>query len=396
MSTNSLTSTGITIQDLASILDELKNGTTDFPGLYAIYGTDINLEPNSPDGQLINLIAQAKIDILEFIVQDYNSFNPDTSVGTALDFRCAINGITRAGGTYTQQNVEVTVDRALTLAGLDTSPTSPFVVRDTADNQYNLISTAALLTAGTHTLVFQAAEPGPVSSALNTINEVVTVTLGVTAVNNIATATTTGIAQETDSALRIRRARSVSIPSKGYLDGLIGSLLDLEGVTQVEVFENVTNVTDTRDIPGHSIWVIVSGGSASDIAQVIYVKRSLGCGMKGVTVVPITQADGLVLDIKFDRAIPQELWIRFNVEAMTGIIDLDYLRTQLLAQLSYNINEMADSSQVVQLAKNIYPNASISEDGVSVDGINYFSLVAPSTVQNQFVVAQIEINGTVS
>lgn len=396
MSTNSLTPAGITIKDLASILDELKNGTTDFPGLYAIYGTDINLDPNSPDGQLINIIAQAEIDMLELIVQVYDSFDPDQAVGTALDFRCAINGIKRAGGTYTQQNVEVTVDRALTLAGQDTNPTNPFVVQDTAGNQYNLITTAALVAAGTYTLVFQAAESGPVTSAINTINDVVTVTLGVTAVNNTELATSMGIAQETDSALRIRRARSVSIPSKGYLDGLIGSLLDLDGVTQVEVFENVTNATDLRGIPAHSIWVIVSGGTSADIAQVIYVKRSLGCGMKGATIVPITQADGLVIEIQFDRAIPQDLWIKFNVEAMTGLIDIDYLRAQLLARLSYNINEMADSSQVVQIAKDIYPNASISEEGMSVDGISYYSLVATQTVQHQFVVAQIEINGTVS
>jgi hypothetical protein len=396
MSTNSLTPEGITIQDLASILDELKNGTTDFPGLYTIYGTDINLDPNTPDGQLLNLIAQAKIDMLELIVQVYDSFDPDQAVGTALDLRCAINGVKRAGGTFTQQPIEVTVDRAVTLTGLDTSPTSPFVIQDTAGNQYSLITTAAIVAAGTHTLLFQAAESGPVTSAINTITDVVTVTLGVISVNNPDPATSTGISQESDSALRIRRARSVSIPSKGYLDGLIGSLLSLDGVTQVEVFENITNATDLRGIPGHSIWVIVAGGTSADIANVIYIKRSLGCGMKGSTSVPITQADGIVLDILFDRALPENLYIKFNVAAMSGIIDLDYLRQQLLARLSYNINEMADASQVVQIAKDIYPNASISEEGVSVDAVNYYSLVATPTVQHQFIIAQIEINGTVS
>lgn len=395
MSTNSLTLAGITIQDLASILDELKNGTSEFPGLFQIYGTDINLDPNTPDGQLLNLIAQSKIDMLELIVQAYDSFDPDQAVGTALDKRCAINGIKRAGGTFTQQPISVTVDRALTLPGADTS-TAPFTIKDTADNQYTLISTSPFITAGTYTLLFQANDVGPVASGLNTINQVVTVTLGVTAVNNVEPATSVGVAQESDADLRTRRARSVSIPSKGYLDGLIGSLLDLNGVTQVEVFENVTNVTDLRGIPAHSIWVIVAGGTATDIARVIYIKRSLGCGMKGSTTVDIVQADGLTLTIAFDRAEPQDLWIKFNVAAMTGIVDIDYLRQQLQQHLAYKINEMADSSEVVKLAKEIYPNASISEEGVSVDGIDYFSLVAPSTVQHQFIIAQIEINGTVS
>lgn len=396
MSTNALTPQGLTIQTLPEILAELTDGTSQFPGLKAIYGADINLDPNSPDGQLLNIIAQAKIDMLELINQVFSSFDPDQAVGVNLDRRCAINGIKRAGGTYTQQPIEVTVDRALTLQGLDTAPLAPFTVQDTSGNQYLLVSTTAFGAAGTTALSFQAKEVGAVTSALNAINDVVTITLGVTGVNNTTTATSVGVAEESDAALRTRRAHSVSIPSKGYLDGLIGSLLDLTGVTQVEVFENVTNVTDLRDIPGHSIWAIVLGGAAEDIARVIYIKRSLGCGMKGETVVPITQLDGIVLDILFDRPIAQDLYIRFNIEAISGVIDLDYLRAQLQARLSYRINEPADASHIVALAKDIYPNGSISEEGVSTDALNYFSLVSTNTVQHQFTVAQIEINGTVS
>lgn len=389
MPTNAITGSGLTIQTLTEIRDELVSG------LQSIYGTDINLDPNTPDGQLVNIIAQAKIDMLELINQVFASFDPDQAIGVNLDRRCAINGIQRAGGTYTQQLVSVTVDRALTLNGLDTSA-SPFTVQDPEGNRYQLVTTTAFSGAGTEALTFQAVEVGAVTSALNTITDVVTITLGVTGVNNPTTATTVGVAQESDPALRTRRARSVSIPSQGYLDGLIGALLDLDSVTQVEVFENFTDVTDLRGIPPHSIWVIVLGGTSADIAQVIYVKRSLGCGMKGATEVSITQADGLEIIIKFDRPISQPLYIRFNVEAITGVVDLDYLRDQLLAQLSYGINQAADSSRVVALAKAIYPNASISEEGVSTDGVGYFSLVVPDTVQHQFTVAQIEINGTVS
>lgn len=393
---NTLTESGITIQTLAEILTEIVDGTTDFPGMKQIYGEDINIDPNSADGQMINIIAQAKVDMLEMINQIYNSFDPDEAVGVNLDRRCALNGIKRAGGSFTQQPVNVTVDRALTLTGRDTSVANAFTVQDTSGNLYKLVSTHAFTGAATESLIFQAVEDGPVSSALNTLTTITTITLGVTGVNNIAAATSTGVAQETDAALRIRRARSVSIPSKGYLDGLIGSLLDLEGVTQAEVFENVTNTTDLRGIPAHSIWAIVAGGDADEIGQVIYIKRSLGCGMRGETVVTIEQVDGLFLDILFDRPIIQSLWIRFNIEPITGVIDIDYLRDQLLLQLSYRINQSADASTVVALAKAIATNGSISEEGVSTDGISYFSLVAPDTVQHQFSIVEIEINGTVS
>lgn len=396
MPSNSITPAGITIQTLTEILEEMRNGTTDFPGLLSIYGSDINLDPNSPDGQLLNLLAQSKIDMLELINQVFSSFDPDQAVGINLDRRCAINGIVRSGGTYTIQPIAVTVDRALTLQGLSSSPTNPFTIQDAQGNKYQLITTADFVGAGTSTLSFQAVEVGPVNSALNAITTVVTVTLGVTGVNNPTTALSVGVAQESDAALRTRRSRSVSIPSKGYIDGLIGSLLDIEGVTQAEVYENVTDATDLRDIPPHAIWVIVEGGSSQDIAETIYLKRSLGCNMKGAIEVNITQIDGWILTIKFDRPISENLYIAFDVEAITGDVDLEFLRTQILARLTYDINQPADSSRVVALVKEIYPNAAVSNEGVSTDGITYYSLVAPSTVQHQFTIAEVEINGTVS
>jgi len=333
---------------------------------------------------------------LELIAQAFSSFDPDQAVGVNLDRRVAINGVKRAGGSYTQQPVTIVVDRALTLLGMDSNPTTPFTVQDPQGNQYQLVTTHAFSGAGTEALTFQAVEVGSVSSALNTITDVVTVTLGVVSVNNPSTAYSVGVTQESDPALRTRRSRSVSIPSKGYLDGLIGSLLDLVGVTQVEVFENVTNVEDLRGIPPHAIWVIVQGGDADEIAQVIYVKRSLGCNMRGAVSIPITQLDGLVLNILFDRPIEQDLFIQFNVEPITGVIDLGYLRARLLEALSYGINQAADTARIVKLIKEIYPNASVSEEGVSTDDLNFYSLVSPETVQHQFSVAEIAINGTVS
>lgn len=390
MSANSLTAQGLTIKSLPDIVSELNDG------MRSIYGQDINLDPNTPDGQLVALIAQAAIDIEEYIAAVYASFDPDEAIGVSLDRRVAINGIKRAGGTYTQQPIDVTVDRALSLLGLDTAPNNAFKVQDAQGNEYQLVSTTNFSGAGTQSLIFQAVEVGAVTSALNQITVVVTITLGVTGVINSSAPASVGVAQESDPELRTRRSRSVSIPSKGYLDGLIGSLLDLPGVSQVEVFENVTNIEDVRGIPGHSIWAIIAGGTSADIADVIYIKRSLGCGMRGATEVEITQVDGLICTIKFDRPIVQDLYAKFNIEAITGVIDLTYLRAQIFARLAYRINQMADASTIVALVKDIYPDSSVSEEGVSIDGVDYFSLVATDTVQHQFALAFLDINGTIS
>ena len=81
---NVIDSTGLTIQTYDEIVAEILNGTSDFPGFYAIYGADINVDPNSPDGQMVGIFAQGKLDVLEFLQQIFNSFDPDKAVGVAL------------------------------------------------------------------------------------------------------------------------------------------------------------------------------------------------------------------------------------------------------------------------------------------------------------------------
>lgn len=392
---NAIDSSGLTIQTTPEIIAEILDGAPGYPGMRQIYGADINVDANSPDGQMVNIVAQAKTDVLELSQQIYNSFDPDKAVGTSLDARCAINGVIRNAGTKTIQNVVVTTDRALTLPGLDTSLT-PFTVADTSGNQYQLVSTYAFVGAASTALVFQAALIGAVSSLPNTIISIVTVTLGVTAVNNPATYTTLGLNEETDYALRIRRQKSVALPSQGYLEGLIGALLDTTDVTEAMVYENDTNTTDANGIPGHSIWCVVEGGTNSAVANAIYVKRNAGCGMKGSVTVPVLQADGSFFSIKFDRPTSENLYISFDIVAVTGSVDASFIRNQILSLLTYSIAQPAVASEITALVESIAPNGSISNMGVSNDGSTYVSLLDTSAIDNQWALAsaRIIINGS--
>lgn len=392
---NTIDSSGLTIQTPEEIRAEILDGAIGYPGMREIYGADINVDANSPDGQMVNIVTQVATDVLELSKQVYTSFDPDKAIGTSLDARCAINGVLRNAGTKTIQNVVVTTDRALTLAGLSTSDT-PFTVSDTSGNQYQLVSTYAFVGAASTSLVFQASLLGAVSSLPNTIISIVTVTLGVTAVNNPATYTTLGINEETDYALRIRRQKSVSLPSQGYLEGLIGALVDTTGVTEARVYENDTNTTDANGIPGHSIWCIVEGGANADVANAIYVKRNAGCGMKGLVTYSVLQVDGSYFTVKFDRPTSEDLYISFDIVAITGSVDATFIRNQLLAQLAYTIAQPADASSIVALVKAIAPNGSVSAEGVSNDGVTYVSLLDTAAINNKWSLAsaRILINGS--
>ena len=69
--------------------------------LKSIYGADINTDPSTPDGQVINIRAQAAVDNLDLLAQINAMFDPDQAIGVLLDQRCAINGVKRKGGTFT-------------------------------------------------------------------------------------------------------------------------------------------------------------------------------------------------------------------------------------------------------------------------------------------------------
>lgn len=394
---NLIDQNGCTIATVDEIIAFLILGDTDNPGLFSIYGTDINVDPNSPDGQQINIFAQAVEDYLEFLLQIYNSFDPDKALGVGLDARCAINGVVRNAGTRTIQPIAVTFSAANTIAGVSSSPGSPFTVSDGSGNQYQLINDYAAGAAGTFTLDFQSTQIGAVTSAINTITTMVTIIRFVTGVNNPGAASSVGIPEETDYALRIRRQNSVSLPSRGYVDGLYAALIDTKDVLFVKVYENITNSTDADGIPAHAIWVIVDGGANADIAQDIYVERPAAIGMKGTVTVPVQRADGSFITIKFDRPTPEPLWIKFDVVPIgSGSVDPSFIRNQLLAQLSYGINQPADTTTIVSLIRVISPAASVSDEGVSDDGTTYVSLLTPSTIDRQWSLsaAHIIINGT--
>ena len=381
MSTNSVGPNGVTIQSLPDIIAEITSG------FQAIYGASINTNPNSPDGQMINLIAQAKYDVLEFLQNIASSMDPDQASGVLLDQRAAINGISRNTGSYTFQYITITVSQAVTLPGMSSSPTNPFTAADAQGNQYYLVSDAIFGSAGSASVDFQAATMGPVTSALNTITVPVTIMAGVVSVNNPSTPAQVGVAEETDVLFRIRRGNSVALPSKGWLAGMYAALYNVTGVTQVVVIENNTAGT-VSGIPANGIWCIVAGGTTAAVAAAINLKRNGGVPMKGSTTYTITEWDGSTLVISFDRPTAENLYFHATLTAITGTIDKVWIAAQVLSQFgaSYGINQSADSASIVAYIKAIAPNASVASEAVSINGSSWVSLVAPTGINYQFTI----------
>lgn len=324
-------------------------------GLRAIYGQDINLDQNSPNGQEVGITTQLVTDLLELLVQVNNGFDPDRAIGRILDERVVINNIERFGATYTTINIDITVDRTVTLQGLDGNYNDPnataYTVQDNAGNQFILADTTTII-AGTHSLTFRSRNIGQVETTIGTINNPVTIVLGVTGINNPAAAVTVGQNEETDAQLRVRRQRSVANSANGYLNGLLGLILSLEGVTDARLYENFTDSTDSDGIPPHAIWAVVEGGANIDIANAIYERKSYGCNMKGLIEVPIETASGQQFIAKFDRPTSQNLYVRFDIKRTNPfhVFDLNVIKNYIEDNVVYNIGDFAETSTLTSAA----------------------------------------------
>lgn len=386
-----ITSTGIQVQDYNTLLASIQ---TNLNALYAADGDPINFDSETPDGQLTNIYAQIGSDIRQLALDVYNSFDPDKCSGVVQDSRYSLNYIFRKGGTFTIQNLDVTVDKTVELQGLDASyndmNAASYTISDDAGNLWYLIDSATI-TAGTHSLPFRSQNLGLVQPTIGTITNQVTKVLGVTSVINSVAPTTLGEAQETDEQFKIRRNRSTATKGQNNLDALEGQLLNLDGVSDVRIWVNQTGTTDSTGTPGWTVWIIIEGGANSDIAALIY-EYSCGLPTRGEISVDMLSVSGQVFPTKFDRANPIPLYIRFDFKLTTDLSAVDFTAiSQTMAQnLTYQLDESAETSKITEIAA----QAILSNGGggyalnveISTDGTNWTDYIPSASLQNKFVV----------
>lgn len=385
-----ITNAGLQVKTVEEIIGNIVNG------LQLIYGQDINVAANSPDGQNVNIFAQAARDMRELLVAVYNGFAPESAFGIVLDQRVSINGITRRAGTFTIQPIAITVDRAMNLPGLDADIDNPdgtgFTVSDDAGNAFILAASQVIAAPGVYTFDFRAQAIGVVETQPNTITNQVTVTLGVTAVNNPDVASSVGVAEESDVELKVRRARSFFLAATGPGDAVEAAILATAGVVDAYVAENDTDAP-AEDVPARSIWCIVDGGGDADVGQAIYSKKAPGCGMKGSVTTVITRPNGSSFTAKFDRPILQNLYVRFSILSRTpGItFDDDLIKSGLAAALIYKLGQAPNIGDVVVAMLTIAPQGILTDVEVSANGTDWFDIVQPTTFQHKYVAAVARI-----
>ncbi|VEI57714.1 Uncharacterized homolog of phage Mu protein gp47 [Pasteurella multocida] len=327
-----LVESGIVIERLDSILERIEQG------FKRIYGQNINIDPDTPDGQMIGILGQIKVDLEELAEDVYRQLDPDLATGAWLEQRVAYAGLLRRKASYSYL-------RSVILTGDPHTEINNLIVSDTNKTRWVLEQKATLNEFGSARADFRSEELGAFSLNANTQLTIETITLGLNSVTTSVDAEI-GIEEETDSQLRQRFAKSRAKNATNSAEAIEGGIGDLADVKQVIVLENNTSQTDNIGIPSHSINVVVEGGNETDIAQVIYKNKGAGIGLQGQTSVNL-MINGKQRTIKFDKATPVDVHINMTLVRYEDFTEIDKDEVKrMLSNVKFKIGEDVSLSRL--------------------------------------------------
>lgn len=376
---------GLLIDEFSTIYNKLADK------FKLIYGQDINLEQNSPDGQLLGIITNEIYDLQTLILHIYNSFDPDLAQGVELNKLLKLIAQTRRASTKSIVDITIVANKNVILP-------ADYTIIDENKNEW-VINAETTLIAGTNIVSFNAVNFGAIEASANTINDVVTVFPEITSVNNPLPAEI-GRDEESDVLLRKRRNNLLSVNSNSTIAGIYSKLFLLDTVTDAVIYENATDTYDAlKDLNAHTLWCIIDGGSVDEITKIIATDKTVGADLKGTIsnnyVEIFLKADGttraLTHIVKFDRPTEIPLYIKLTVskKIITDIIDMDAIKNKLIEKL-YSINEKATATELyayVYSAGNTFIASALE---VSKDNIT-FGNTATNDYDEKFIINAVNI-----
>jgi len=305
--------TGVIVPDTGTLQTEVENEYR------AVFGQDLIVTPNTPQGVLITAEVSARSGVLRNNAALANQINPNLAGGVFLDAIWALTGGQRLAATFTVVPGVALLGLAGTLipAGTQASLTDGTV--------FESVSAVTLDGGGNGSVDFQALEAGPVSVNVGALSQIVTAVLGWDSVTN-PTAGVPGRSEESDLSSRLRRKNTLGLQNVALPVAITSGLYATDGVRSLTFRENVTDTAATIDgvlLDPHSIYVCVDGGTDADVAATLLEHKSLGAGWNGgVTVVITDPVTGQGYTVKFDRPDPIAVQARVTVRNLSALTDI--------------------------------------------------------------------------
>lgn len=356
--TYGLTPQGLVIKSLNVIRADLD------AAMRAAFGQSLTLGDSSVLGIIDGIMAERYAELWALAQAVYNSQDPDSATGQALDALSKLTGTLRPQATFssvTETLVGSPTSTVLTGTVIKTESTGlPFATTQdavivllaswvathayiagdrvtNAGNSYQCTisgvsagsggptsATNPVPADGSVTWFFLGASNGAVDvpmlaqtsgqvvAVAGDLSQIATPAAGLVAVVNLLDATQ-GQPLASDATLRTLRDAELSGDGAGTAAAIQAQLLQVEGVTSVTVFHNDGDAIDANGLPPHSVEALVLGGADADIAQVLYDQISAGIATVGASSFTITDSQGFPHVISFERPTPVLIYVALSL-----------------------------------------------------------------------------------
>lgn len=287
----------------------------------AAFGGNLNMNLETPQGQLISSTAAIIADANNVLAEFVNQVDPDTADGVMQDAIARIYFLQRNPATATSVDCLCTgVPGTLIPADARAS--------DSAGNIYLSAEDKVIEGNGSVLVTFQHEKTGPLACPAGSVNQIYRAQIGWDSVTNPLPGVM-GAAVESRADFELRRRRSVALNSIGSLPSIYASVSQLQDVLDVYVTENNTSQPVNVGISNyplkpHSLYVAVLGGDGLQIAEAIWQKKNVGCNYNGNTSV-IVQDNSYLVDPKpayevvFQRPAPQAVSFLVQITLNTAL-----------------------------------------------------------------------------
>lgn len=383
-----ISDTGVVIEPSTTAIAEAQQILIDtFPG------EDVNLDPASPNGLLVQNIAIAITQREAAQADTVNSMNPNIATGEQLDAICANLNIFRIPAT--QSTATCTF---VGLVGVTIPANSQ--VASTNGDVFLVEATLVIGIGGTISGSVKAQVAGEILTTANTINKILTGVSGWDTVNNPLVGTV-GRELETDTELRQRRVDRLAIASTGSIEAITAGAVELNPISYF-VTENTTDAIIIRDslaILPHSILLVLEGGSSElDVATMLFAKLSAGCGMSGTNTFPIPIPGGPeTFDATWLIATPRALGL--TVQLKLGVIyppNLAVLIAQIINDnFDFNvIGRFIDATQFIfiLMTAKILPIISLTFNVGATTGLVQYTMPVTDSLGSSMLSANVAIS----
>ena len=318
-------------------------------GIYGIsLGDDLDLDFESPQGQVINLDSLTWEDVEVTIAFFLKALDLDSAEDIYLDYHGIFLRLFRRNATHT------TITATITGVAGTAIPEGSKASTATEGHEFQTDYAIVIPTDGNIDVSMTAVESGPILVPIGELISIIDFVPGWETVNNSKTQIVIGTDKETDISYRARLKALTAKNARGSVEALQACLRNMENMRKAMVLENDTDAaTVNRGLTtaARSIHCIVYGTELDhNIAVIISMKKGSTVKTSGTTSVTIVRENGTISVVQFTKVteIPIKVEIEINIFPGFDEAASAQIKTNIKNYIDeLNIGEFVDNNRLI-------------------------------------------------